>query len=135
MAETPEVIRTNPEVQYERSELPLAPLGWAALGLLLFVGLAPLIILAGFSSTAGDVSRQLTIHPPAPRLETDPHADLETYLARQRLRRDSYGWVDRAHGITHVPVAVAMQRLALRGIPGFPLTPQPAPEGTEEGTP
>jgi hypothetical protein len=135
MAETPEVIATNPEVQYERRDLPIAPLGWAALGFFLFVGLAPLIILAGFSSTAGDVSRQLTIHPPAPRLETDPQSDLRAYLTRERSRRDSYGWIDRAHGIAHVPVTVEMQRLARAGIAGFPRAPQRPPEGTEGGAP
>ena len=135
MAEPREVIQANPEVQYEHRDLPLAPLAWAGLGFLVFVGLAPLIILAGFSSTAGDVSRQLTIHPPAPRLETNPRADLDAYLASQRERRDSYGWVDRVHGIAHVPVAVAMQRLARDGIAGFPRAARPAPEGIEETTP
>lgn len=135
MAETPEVIRTNPDVQYEHSDLPLAPLGWAALAFFVFIGIAPLIILGGFPSTAGDVSRHLTSHPPAPRLETDPHADLEAYLARQRMRRDSYGWVDRAHGITHVPVAAEMQRLALEGIAGFPRAPEPTPEAGQGAAP
>lgn len=122
---------SNPGTDYERRELRLLPLGLIGLGLFIFIGIAPLIILAGFPRTAHDVYRRLTIHPPRPRLQTNPHADLETYLAKEHHLLDSYGWVDKAHGIARIPIAVAMRREARQGIAGFPTaTATPGRAGT-----
>jgi hypothetical protein len=73
------------------------------------------------------VDRHLSITLPEPRLQTDPAADLAAYVRKERHLLDSYGWVDREHGIARVPIEIAMQQLARRGIPGFPRTP-PAPK-------
>jgi hypothetical protein len=113
---------SNPEIDYERSDVALRPLLYVAIALLILLGSAPLIILAGYSSTAHDVDRRLSVLPPAPRLQTHPREYLEAYLRRERRLLDSYGWVDRAGGVAHVPIAVEMQQLAQRGIPGFPRT-------------
>lgn len=123
----------NPGIAYERRDLRLLPLGLVALGLLVLLGASPFIILAGFRSTAHDVDRRLTILPPAPRLQIDSRVDLEVYLRRERALLDSYGWVDRAHGIARVPIAVEMQRLAREGIPGFPQSPPPDGQAAPQG--
>ena len=117
---------SNREVDYERTDVALRPLLYVAIALLVLLGSAPLIILAGYSSTAHDVDRRLSVLAPAPRLQTHPREYLEAYMRRERTLLDSYGWVDRPGGVAHVPIAVAMQQLAQRGIPGFPRTRQQA---------
>ena len=90
-------------------------------------------MIGAFPRTRGDVDRHLSITPPEPRLQTDPEADLGAYVRKEQHLLDSYGWADRAHGIAHVPVQIAMQRLARTGIPGFPLaTARPQPEQPEQ---
>lgn len=124
---------SNPDIDYERRDPPLRPLLLIALALVVLLGAGPLIILVGFPSGRQDVDRRLTVLPPAPRLQTHAREDLEAYMSRERELLDSYGWVDRARGTAHVPIAVEMQRLARQGIPGFPQAPQS--EQRSEGAP
>lgn len=125
--------RRNPEVDYERTDLSLSAIAIIALAILLLLGVTPLVMIGAFPLARGDVDRHLSITPPQPRLQTDPEADLAAYVSKERQLLDSYGWVDRGHGIVHIPVEIAMERLARTGIPGFPqasspeTTQQPAP--------
>lgn len=50
--------------------------------------------------------------PPAPRLQADPRADLETLRARDARLLGTYGWVDREAGIARIPIERAMEILA-----------------------
>jgi len=111
---------SNPHTDYERSDIALVPIALIALGLVLLLGIAPLVIRAGFPSSARDVDRHLAVLPPAPRLQIDPRADLARYLTREQRLLDSYGWVDRAHAIARIPIGEAMRRAAQTGIAGFP---------------
>jgi hypothetical protein len=112
--------RRNPQIDYERSDLSLSAVAIVAVGILLLLGVAPLIMIEAFPLVRGDVDRHLSITPPQPRLQTDPAADLAAYVRKERHLLDSYGWVDREHGIVRVPIEFAMERLARTGIPGFP---------------
>lgn len=47
-----------------------------------------------------------------PSLEPDPAATLAQFRAQKAALLEGYGWVDRAHGIAHVPIDVAMRILA-----------------------
>lgn len=116
---------TNPEVDYERTDVSLPAIAIVALVILLLLIVAPLVMIGAFPRARGDVDRHLSITPPAPRLQTDPEADLGAYVRKEQHLLDSYGWVDREHGITHVPISVAMERLARTGIPGFPQASSP----------
>jgi hypothetical protein len=60
---------------------------------------------------------------PEPRLQADPAADMQALLARELQRLHATGWVDRAHGIAHIPIEAAMQEVAHRGIPDWPRSP------------
>jgi hypothetical protein len=55
--------------------------------------------------------------PPGPRLQADPHKDLEALLGAQDALLQSYGWVDREAGVARIPIARAMALLAERGLP------------------
>ncbi len=52
--------------------------------------------------------------PPAPRLQSDPIADLQALRAEESQLLDGYGWVDRAQGTVRVPITRAMELLAER---------------------
>ena len=49
--------------------------------------------------------------PPAPNLETDPAALLETLRAEESELLDTYGWVDEAAGVVRVPIERGMELL------------------------
>ena len=57
---------------------------------------------------------------PAPRLQSDPTADLHRLLDAQMAQLNSAGWVDRQGGIAHIPIDDAMKRIAQQGIPDWP---------------
>jgi hypothetical protein len=50
--------------------------------------------------------------------------DLAGYVAEQKLKLDTYYWIDRDRGIVHIPIEEAMKRVAAHGIDGFPKAPQ-----------
>jgi len=75
--------------------------------------------------------------PPEPRLQTDPTYDLNRFRAQMETRLNSYGWVDQARGVVHIPIQQAMQMVARQGLPaaqGLPSatfsTPVQAPHAT-----
>jgi hypothetical protein len=123
---------SNPDVEYERSDVSLFAIGLVALGVLLLLAVTPLIMIGVFPSSRGDVDRHLAITPPEPRLQTDPAADLASYTAKERKLLDSYGWVDRPRGIARIPIEEAMRRLARQGIPEFPKQRGRSPGSPEE---
>ncbi len=114
----------NPDTDFERSDLSLRVIGFAALGLALLLGLSPVALIYGFSKIGSDVDRKLHVVPPRPTLQIHPASDLRAQLAQQRNRIDSYGWMDSAHQTARIPITEAMKRAAATGLDGFP-APQP----------
>lgn len=55
--------------------------------------------------------------PPEPRLQTSPADDMAALRARDLALLQSYGWVDRAHGIVRVPIDDAKKRILAKGFP------------------
>lgn len=47
-----------------------------------------------------------------PVLQVDEHKDLADYKNKEMSRLNSYGWVDKNAGIAHVPIEVAIKRMA-----------------------
>lgn len=65
---------------------------------------------------------------PGPRLQGEPFTDWRTMKARQEALITSYGWVDEANGVTHIPIDQAMKMLTERGLPTRSAeSPAPAP--------
>jgi len=54
---------------------------------------------------------------PAPRLEAQSAVSLEQLRAAEAARLNSYGWINRRAGIAHIPIDVAMELIAQRGLP------------------
>src|SRR5262249_29331385 len=42
--------------------------------------------------------------PPGPRLQASPPRDMDELRAHDRQVLTSYGWIDQAHGVAHIPV-------------------------------
>src|SRR5437016_1376916 len=51
---------------------------------------------------------------PAPRLQVAPPEDLQKMLAREKEELNSYGWMDREHGVVRLPIQRAMELLSQR---------------------
>ncbi len=67
---------------------------------------------------------------PGPGLDAVPEVNLERTLQRDAERLNSYGWVDRAGGVVHIPIEEAMRMLVEQGLqardgeaPDFQLEP------------
>lgn len=52
--------------------------------------------------------------PPAPRLQVDPRGDLAVFQAREAKQLETYGWVNAAKQIAHIPIGAAMRIEAQR---------------------
>ena len=55
--------------------------------------------------------------PPSPRLQVEPHKDLERLRAEEAEELNSYGWVNRNPDVFHIPIERAMELVAARGLP------------------
>lgn len=120
MAEIAERVEDNPKTAFEKSDWPLGATGLVLLGTLIFLVIAPFVLIGAFPRAVSDVSRALTVEPPQPRLQTDPSEDLARFLVDEDKRLNTYYWIDKEKGIVHIPIEQAMQELAEEGIDGFP---------------
>jgi hypothetical protein len=71
-------------------------------------------------STADKILRGPLPQYPAPRLQVSPRDEMAAFYAGEMQRLNGTGWVDRAHGIVHIPIADAMRKVAQEGIQGWP---------------
>jgi len=55
--------------------------------------------------------------PPGPRLQSAPPRDMDELRAADQKALTTYGWVDQAGGVAHIPVARAIAILAAKGLP------------------
>jgi hypothetical protein len=104
-------------------------------GVVLFVGTLVVMVLMYWMSAAFKgmdeakdpppsplVEAQLDPIPPGPRLQAVPPRDMDELRSRDRKTLTSYGWVDQAGGVAHIPVERAIAILATKGLPPTPAT-------------
>jgi hypothetical protein len=120
--------RVIPAARHETSDVS-ERFVWGAVALLL-VSLLATVLLALWLFPHSVQDR--TLRPPlraypAPRLQPSPRADMQRFYAAEMRRLNSVGWVDRAHGVVHIPIADAMRKVAREGIPGWPAAPGKPP--------
>lgn len=76
-----------------------------------------------FESTFGGPTPEANLNedartlPPSPTLETNEPRDLQRFHEAEDQVLNSYSWIDREHGIVHVPINVAIDMLAQKGLP------------------
>jgi hypothetical protein len=61
-------------------------------------------------------------HYPRPELQVSPRDDMAAFRAQELQRLNSTGWVDKAHGIAHIPIEDAMREVVDQGVAGWPAT-------------
>jgi hypothetical protein len=57
---------------------------------------------------------------PQPRLQRTPVPDLKTVRAEEDYILNGYGWVDPQRGVVRIPIGVAIDALARKGLPSRP---------------
>ena len=55
--------------------------------------------------------------PTGPLLQANPHNDLASFCAAQRLQVDSYAWLNKAGGIVQIPIDRAIDLTLQHGLP------------------
>jgi hypothetical protein len=128
----------NPEVEFEHRDLDAASIFAFLFGLAIF-GLIMYFVLLGMykfmdrytqqhqppanplatavESGNRQVPPQTRLKFPEPRLEVNERTELQGFRQYQEERLHSYGWVDEKAGVMHIPIEVAMQIVAQRGLP------------------
>jgi len=127
----------HPEVRYEQSDVRAGAIVRFAIGLVLVVGVASVVLLGLFALFARQQRRQdppppplapqAGRLPPGPRLQASPLQDLERLRAEEEKELTSYGWVDPKAGIAHIPIDEAIKIVAARGLPPAAASPSPSP--------
>lgn len=123
------------------SELNLRLLIWMTLGLLAIIALAVVAmwylgtgvesrLIAGDPPPPALPEARVEHQPPAPNLQVDPRQQLLDLRAEEERILTTYGWIDRTHGLTRVPIDRAMDLLIERGLP----TPASTSVGSEEAS-
>jgi hypothetical protein len=112
------------EVEFDR-EIQFHQLVWMGVGLLVIALISAVLVffmLRGFVSwraaTAGPPS---LVAPPgessAPKLLARPERDLAEVRAAEKEQLESYGWVNQAGGVAHIPIERAIDIVAAKGLP------------------
>jgi len=124
----PRISRPDPTLGHEERDVSIRPIALTVAGLIVvviavFVFIQVLLnVLAGIQSRRSAAPSPLAgaygmKEPPAPRLQTDPVADLQAQRARDQALLSSYAWVDRDAGVVRMPIERAIEVLAARGLP------------------
>ena len=113
--------RLIPNARHEESDVGESFV-WGAFAVLLgFLIAIFLLVLWLFPHSLLDRTMRLPLPVyPAPRLQPSPRADMQTFYSGEMQRLNSAGWVDKAHGVIHIPIADAMRKVAREGVPGWP---------------
>jgi len=90
----------------------------ASLGTLI---LCALIVLWLYPQSSLDRTLMLPLPVyPEPRLQPSPPSDLQQFYAEEMQTLNSTGWVDKSHGVVHIPISEAMRIVANEGAAGWP---------------
>jgi len=126
--------------QYDR-DLNLRAVVWTALSLTvgtlvilllmwwLFAGLRHLETAADPPQPALREVRERRL-PPEPRLQSDPDGDMLRLRADEDQRLERPAWIDQKQGTLRIPVDIAIDVLARRGLPAVSGAAAPAPATT-----
>jgi hypothetical protein len=112
-----EVSRQRPD--YERSDVGTRALALLAAGGALFLLVTPFALAAIYPQSLQPAGIGVLPQPPAPRLQTDPAADLAAVRQADTARLSGYGWVERTQGTVHIPIDRALALTLERGLPDW----------------
>ena len=115
---------SNQPTGHEVRDVPTKPIAFPLIGLGMFLAIVMVVFALWFRAeearrAALDVTTEQVNQLPenAPRLQSDPAADLETLRAHEREMLTTYGWVDKDAGIGHIPIDRAIDLALEQGYP------------------
>ena len=125
---------------YETRDIKIRPLAVFAAGIIVLIVFSFLVVLWVFrlfsaQHTTQDAQSATTsrarpavaapadeqLRWPEPRVQSRPADDLKALRVEEDASLTTYGWVDRAGGVVHVPIDVAMRLVLKEGLPARPL--------------
>lgn len=110
-----------PVARHEHSDVGPRAIAFGLVATVLLLAVLGVAAYLAFPAAVHDAP----LHPPLPRypapaLQTAPAADRQAMHRRALARLGATFWVDRAHGIAHIPIADAMRDTVADGIPDWP---------------
>lgn len=125
-------------VEFDR-EIQYHQLIWMGVGLLLTALLSGVGVFFLLRSFVGWRAEQAASSTPlvapaptaaAPLLLARPERELERVRREEKEQLESYGWVDQASGVAHIPIEKAIEIVAARGLPARAAAPAASPAAT-----
>ncbi len=117
----------GPGHRHEQSDVGVQSLAMFAVGLVSLMALAVLAMWGMYRGLSAytkaidvpmsPLRAELPADPPEPRLQVAPIRDLQAVRVDERQQLSSYGWVEPAAGVVHIPIERAMQLTLQRGLP------------------
>lgn len=120
----------NPTVAHEDTDANPRAITQFGIGLTFLLIVSQLILWWVFSSLSQReqklsppvpalIRTQAPKEPPEPRLQANPQLDMRKMLQEEDAVLNHYGWVDPDRGIVRLPIARALDIVALTGLPQF----------------
>jgi hypothetical protein len=121
---------TPEDAEYEHTDVEPGIAGrfavWLAIAMLISGGIVygTFWLFEGQTVTLNEEAQRFplaagrTKAPPTPRLQTQPFKDVYQLKHDQLERLTSYGWVDQATGVVHIPIEDAMRLVTERNAIG-----------------
>jgi hypothetical protein len=112
-----------PQIRHETTDVDVWAVGKFGIGLVLVcvVSLALLFGLLKFFQSREETPMANTVEPvkifPEPQLQKTPILDLKAIRAEEDKLLNGYAWVDPKKGVVRIPVSLAIEVLARRGLP------------------
>jgi len=120
--------KTLEPARHEPSDVPPIFMWSGAGALALTVSLTALVVFLLFPGSMADRSMRLPLPTyPKPRLQQQPSTEMAQFYREEMSRLNGAGWVDEAQGVAHIPIAVAMRKIAEEKIPDWPGVAEQAP--------
>jgi hypothetical protein len=120
------------EVAFERKDVNVFQISAFGVGLLLAVIVSVFAMWAMFDffyhredeKNAGSANALMLNErpklPPEPRLQAEPKMELKDMKADEDTILNSYGWLDPNKGIVRIPIDLAIDMVAKKGLPSKP---------------
>ena len=116
----------NPQIRHETTDVNVWAVGKFAIGLVV-VTVISIVLLFGllkFFQAREETAMAPVVEPtkvfPQPQLQKTPILDLRAIHAEEDKLLNGYGWVDQPKGVVRIPVSLAIDVLAKRGLPSRP---------------
>jgi hypothetical protein len=109
----PQAGRWSDKHVHQGHDADVRVVSWIAMALLVMVFVAGLIVLFMMNLMGAPhyISRP-RLPVPVPHLQDQPGRDIAALRHEKQAMLDGYGWIDRRHGIVHIPIGLAMDKLA-----------------------